>query len=76
VQFRVLDEIPFVIKRLEKEMHEAAKRLEFERAAELRDQIRHLRQLLYGTSPTDGQQTHPTANPAEAKAGQKAVAMR
>lgn len=45
-------------------MHEAAKRLEFERAAELRDQIRYLRHLLYGTSPTDGQQTpQPTTLP-------------
>jgi excinuclease UvrABC nuclease subunit len=43
-----LDEIPFVIKRLEKEMQEAAKRLEFERAAELRDRIRYLRGILYG----------------------------
>jgi excinuclease UvrABC nuclease subunit len=45
-------------------MQEAAKRLEFERAAELRDQIRHLRHLLYGTSPTDGHQAHqPPATP-------------
>jgi excinuclease ABC subunit B len=62
-----LDEIPFVIKRLEKEMLEAAKRLEFERAAELRDQIRHLRQLLYGTSPTDGQQAHQPPTPPKRK---------
>jgi excinuclease ABC subunit B len=62
-----LDEIPFVIKRLEKEMLEAAKRLEFERAAELRDQIRHLRQLLYGTSPNDGQQTTQPPNPLKRK---------
>jgi excinuclease ABC subunit B len=36
-------ELAAYIKRLEKEMTEAAKRLEFERAAELRDQIRDLR---------------------------------
>jgi excinuclease ABC subunit B len=62
-----LDELPFVIKRLEREMQEAAKRLEFERAAELRDQIRHLRQLLYGTSPTDGQQTTQPITPPKRK---------
>ncbi|MCS7265297.1 MAG: helicase-related protein, partial [Armatimonadetes bacterium] len=50
-----LDEIPFVIKRLEKEMHEAAKRLEFEHAAEIRDRIRYLRGILYGEVPSDGQ---------------------
>ncbi len=50
-----LDEIPFVIKRLEKEMHEAAKRLEFERAAELRDRIRYLRGILYGEMPMNMQ---------------------
>jgi excinuclease ABC subunit B len=62
-----LDELPFVIKRLERDMQEAAKRLEFERAAELRDQIRHLRQLLYGTSPNDGQQTTQPPNPLKRK---------
>ncbi|MDI3281515.1 MAG: UvrB/UvrC motif-containing protein, partial [Bacillota bacterium] len=31
------------IKKLEREMHEAARRLEFERAAQLRDEIRCLR---------------------------------
>ncbi|MGE5508242.1 MAG: excinuclease ABC subunit UvrB [Chitinophagales bacterium] len=36
-------ELAAYIKRLEKEMTEAAKQLEFERAAELRDQIRDLR---------------------------------
>jgi hypothetical protein len=41
--------------------------LEFERAAELRDQIRHLRQLLYGTSPTDGQQTPQPITPPKRK---------
>jgi excinuclease ABC subunit B len=50
-----LDEIPFVIKRLEREMQEAAKRLEFERAAELRDRIRYLRGILYGEVTQNGQ---------------------
>ena len=38
-----------LIKRLEAEMYEAAKRLEFERAAELRDEIKELRRELTGT---------------------------
>ncbi|MDI6870120.1 MAG: excinuclease ABC subunit UvrB [Bacillota bacterium] len=39
-------ELAAFIKRLEKEMQEAARRLEFERAAELRDQIAELREEL------------------------------
>jgi len=35
-------EIPSIIQKLRKEMKEAAERLEFERAAELRDRIQHL----------------------------------
>ncbi len=35
-------ELPSVIQKLKKEMKEAAERLEFERAAELRDRIQHL----------------------------------
>ena len=35
-------EIPLLIQKLRKEMKEAAERLEFERAAELRDRIQHL----------------------------------
>jgi excinuclease ABC subunit B len=38
------DELPAVIARLRREMQEAAKALEFERAAELRDQIRTLQE--------------------------------
>jgi excinuclease ABC subunit B len=37
-----LDQVPGTLKKLRKEMSEAAKRLEFERAAELRDRIRDL----------------------------------
>ena len=44
-----LDNIPELIQQLEDEMKEAAKRLEFERAAELRDRIKHLREKLTGT---------------------------
>jgi excinuclease ABC subunit B len=40
-----LKEIPTMIQKLKKEMKEAASRLEFERAAELRDKIHHLEEL-------------------------------
>lgn len=40
------EEIHFAIQRMEKEMKEAAKQLEFEKAAELRDEIQRLRKLL------------------------------
>ena len=39
------DELAKLIKNIEKEMKEAAKDLEFERAAALRDQLIELRQL-------------------------------
>ena len=38
-------EIPLQLERLKKEMKEAASRLEFEKAAEIRDRIRHLEEL-------------------------------
>jgi excinuclease ABC subunit B len=38
-------EIPVMVQKLKKEMREAASRLEFERAAELRDKIHHLEQM-------------------------------
>ena len=44
-----LENIPELIKQLEDEMKEAAKNLEFERAAELRDRIKHLREKLVGS---------------------------
>ncbi|MEZ2225002.1 excinuclease ABC subunit UvrB [Microcoleus sp.] len=43
-----LDEIPELIKRLETQMKEAAKKLEFEEAGKLRDRIKHLRDKLLG----------------------------
>lgn len=43
-----LEEIPELIGQLEKQMKEAAKKLEFEEAAKLRDQIKHLRDKLLG----------------------------
>ena len=45
VTFESLDELEKIIHGLEKEMTQAAKDLAFERAAELRDQIRELRSL-------------------------------
>ncbi|MEM9137396.1 MAG: UvrB/UvrC motif-containing protein, partial [Cyanobacteria bacterium P01_F01_bin.42] len=44
-----LENIPELIQQLEAEMKEAAKNLEFERAAELRDRIKHLREKLVGS---------------------------
>jgi len=43
-----LDTIPDLIVRLEAEMKEAAKKLEFEEAGKLRDRIKHLRDRLVG----------------------------
>ncbi len=42
------EEIPALVATLEKQMRQAAKRLEFERAAELRDQIRDLERRMLG----------------------------
>jgi excinuclease ABC subunit B len=44
--FKSLDDMEVTIGSLEKEMREAAKALEFERAAELRDQIKTLKKLI------------------------------
>jgi excinuclease ABC subunit B len=44
VSYIAKKQVPKIIKKLRKEMVEAAKRLEFERAAELRDRIMHLEQ--------------------------------
>jgi excinuclease ABC subunit B len=40
-----LKEIPAIIQKLKKEMKEAASRLEFERAAEIRDKIHRLEEM-------------------------------
>jgi excinuclease ABC subunit B len=47
-RYRSLDDIEAEVKGLEKKMREAAKALEFEKAAELRDQIRKLRAREFG----------------------------
>ena len=44
--YKTLDDIDGVIKALEKEMDEAARELEFEKAADLRDRIRALQKLV------------------------------
>jgi excinuclease ABC subunit B len=43
-----LDEVPMLIEKLESQMKEAAKNLEFEEAAKYRDRIKHLRERLLG----------------------------
>ena len=45
-QYRALDDIDDVIKSLKKEMKQAARELEFEKAADLRDQIKALQELM------------------------------
>ena len=42
------EEIPSLVATLDKQMKQAAKKLEFERAAELRDQIRDLQRRMLG----------------------------
>ena len=39
-------DIPKLITKLEKDMHKAAKVLDFERAAEIRDQLKKLREMV------------------------------
>jgi excinuclease ABC subunit B len=54
-EYKLLDEKALTkrIKKLEKEMHDAAKNLEFEKAAELRDQLKELKQVLFGVEEHD-----------------------
>ena len=40
-----VSDIPKIIEKLEKDMHKAAKILDFERAAEIRDQLKKLREM-------------------------------
>ncbi|MFP5417535.1 MAG: excinuclease ABC subunit UvrB [Gammaproteobacteria bacterium] len=53
--YKVLDEKTLTkrVKKLEKEMLDAAKNLEFEKAAELRDQLKQLKQVLFGVEEHD-----------------------
>ncbi|MFH2081434.1 MAG: excinuclease ABC subunit UvrB [Pseudomonadota bacterium] len=54
-EYKLLDEKSLTkrIKKLEKEMLDAAKNLEFEKAAELRDQLKELKQVLFGVEEHD-----------------------
>ncbi len=54
-EYKVMDEKALTrkVKQLEKEMLDAAKNLEFEKAAELRDQLKELKQVLFGVEEHD-----------------------
>jgi excinuclease ABC subunit B len=54
-EYKVLDDKALTkkVKKLEKEMLDAAKNLEFEKAAELRDQLKQLKQVLFGVEEHD-----------------------
>jgi excinuclease ABC subunit B len=54
-EYRVMDEKALTkkVKKLEKDMLDAAKNLEFEKAAELRDQLKELKQVLFGVEEHD-----------------------
>jgi excinuclease ABC subunit B len=53
--YKVMDEKALTrqVKKLEKDMMDAAKNLEFEKAAELRDQLKELKQVLFGVEEHD-----------------------
>jgi len=54
-EYKILDEKALTkkIKKLEKDMLDAAKNLEFEKAAELRDQLKELKRVLFGVEEHD-----------------------
>jgi excinuclease ABC subunit B len=54
-EYKVLDEKALTkkVKKLEKDMLDAAKNLEFEKAAELRDQLKQLKLVLFGVEEHD-----------------------
>jgi len=60
-------EVTREIKRLEKEMMEAARNLEFEKAAHLRDQLHALKKLMFGVEEHDAEpgSAGPAARPAK-----------
>ncbi len=49
-EYMAQEKLPEAIRKLEKEMNQAAKELEFEKAAEIRDKIRQLRKAELGTT--------------------------
>jgi excinuclease ABC subunit B len=65
------------VRRLEKEMLEHARNLEFEQAAAVRDRLRDLKGRLFGVNKDDGVQAlQPVARPAPAKTPRRAAARR
>jgi len=54
VQYSSLDELDAAIRRLDKEMREAARQFEFERAALLRDQVKELKKVEMEWGGSDG----------------------
>ena len=45
-EYGSLEDVDAEIRRLEKQMHQAARELDFERAADLRDQVKRLQRLI------------------------------
>jgi excinuclease ABC subunit B len=67
------------IRRLEKEMFEYARNLEFEQAASARDQLRELKERLFGVNKNDGvagEQPAARPRPAPVKAPRRAGGRR
>jgi excinuclease ABC subunit B len=65
------------IRRLEKEMLEHARNLEFEQAASARDQLRELKERLFGVNKSDGVTgVQPVARPVPMKAPRRAGGRR
>ena len=62
-----LDEVDRVVRELEREMREAAARLDFERAAALRDRVRGLKELELAVGVGGGAKTGGAAAPAAAR---------
>ena len=68
-----LDDVDRVVRELEREMREAAARLDFERAAVLRDRVRGLKQLelAVGVGTQAGGATAPAARPGPQRGGKR-----
>jgi excinuclease ABC subunit B len=74
-EYTSLDEVDRVVVALEREMREAAARLDFERAAALRDRVRGLKQLELAVGVGDGGPARPAkggaARPGAARGGKR-----
>ncbi|MBI3947167.1 MAG: UvrB/UvrC motif-containing protein, partial [Armatimonadetes bacterium] len=66
-----LDELMITLAELEKEMKEAARALEFERAAEIRDEIIRIKKVLPGAEGRDGGRSAAKRGKAGARAGRR-----